>query len=582
GESDGDVPLDGDAPLDGGVTLATSGLCSGGWCWQNPLPQGHDFSDVWVTDDGEVWALGLRENIVHFDGARWFYGDRTGLEAHRYDFNAVIGTSRSDFWGATQRGLVHWDGSSWTEIAEVAQGITWSVAATSPTNVWSTSFASVYQFDGATWTQHTGLGAQYVRAVWTGGPSDTWIVNDDGTVAHYDGMSWQTYTVGGGSVPMAGIHKSDSGEVRSVSRNGDLYRLVDGAFISEPGPTPALTMKMFGIGDHIWLVGGTSLRHYDGVAWSEERILGNMTGIYGRSARDLWVVGQTGLLAHFDGATWTRVDSGAGIIFEDVWGTSEDDLWAGAQGSLHHYDGSAWTFEPTYPSSVYGLWGTSRSDVWAVGAGGSISRFDGATWSAADVSALSSDTLHAVWGTSSSDVWAVGASGTIAHFDGSAWTPSSGTLTDFYVDLIDVWGSGSDHVLAVGREGTVLEWNGASWAMLDLGVDVSTNDLLAVWGTAADNIWIVGGGNAVLHFDGMTWTKTGGTGSLLFAYTDVYGSAANDVWISGTQGQVQHFDGMTWTATGPRTYRDLAAIFTTAPGVVWTVGVAAIFHTPEP
>ncbi len=40
-------------------------ICSsGGWCWQNPLPQGNNLNAVWSADSNNSWAVGVAGTIV--------------------------------------------------------------------------------------------------------------------------------------------------------------------------------------------------------------------------------------------------------------------------------------------------------------------------------------------------------------------------------------------------------------------------------------------------------------------------------------------------------------------------------------
>jgi len=57
-----------------------------------------------------------------------------------------------------------------------------------------------------------------------------------------------------------------------------------------------------------------------------------------------------------------------------VWGSSGDDVFAvGGSGTIFHYDGSSWSSMTSGTSnSLLGVWGGSGSDVFAVGWGGTI------------------------------------------------------------------------------------------------------------------------------------------------------------------------------------------------------------------
>jgi hypothetical protein len=67
-----------------------------------------------------------------------------------------------------------------------------------------------------------------------------------------------------------------------------------------------------------------------------------------------------------------------------VWGSSGSDVFAvgglwGSCGTIVHYDGTTWTVMDSgalFP--LFGVWGSSGSDVFAVGWGGTILHYRGA------------------------------------------------------------------------------------------------------------------------------------------------------------------------------------------------------------
>jgi hypothetical protein len=75
-----------------------------------------------------------------------------------------------------------------------------------------------------------------------------------------------------------------------------------------------------------WLVGGLAI-HGDGLTWTpyDVRLITGYNGLsftkcWGSSSRDMWFAGRVGSLAHFDGSTWRRVESGTTLNIPDVWG----------------------------------------------------------------------------------------------------------------------------------------------------------------------------------------------------------------------------------------------------------------------
>jgi hypothetical protein len=181
----------------------------------------------------------------------------------------------------------------------------------------------------------------------------------------------------------------------------------------------------------------------------------NLLGVWGSSASDVFAVGNSGTILHYDGSTWSSMSSGTTSHLRGVWGSSASDVFAmGNSGTILHYDGSTWSpMTSGTTNTLRGIWGSSSSDVLVVANSGAILHYDGSTWS--PMSSGTTNTLYGVWGSSATDVFVMGASGTILHYDGSVWSSmTSGTTNTLY----GAWGTSPYDVFAVGRTGTILHY----------------------------------------------------------------------------------------------------------------------------
>ena len=221
----------------------------------------------------------------------------------------------------------------------------------------------------------------------------------------------------------------------------------------------------------------------------------------------------------------------------DVWGNSDTDVFAvGDSGAILHYDGSNWTSMTSGTLEIlYGIWGDSGSDMFAVGDSGTILHYDGSTWSS--MTGDSSEFLLAAWGTSGSDVVVVGDSGTILHYDGSTWRSTSSGVSNA---LFGVWGDGTD-VFAVGASGAIVYYNGAYWSQMRSGVRDALN---GVWGSYLSDVFVVGRAGTILHYDGSTWSSMP---SAPYNLKGVWGSSGSDVFAVGGSGLVYHYDDSAWS-----------------------------------
>ena len=50
-----------------------------------------------------------------------------------------------------------------------------------------------------------------------------------------------------------------------------------------------------------------------------------MNKIWGTSSQDLYVVGYGGNIAHYNGSSWTKIESGTDLDIQDIWGIIDKD-----------------------------------------------------------------------------------------------------------------------------------------------------------------------------------------------------------------------------------------------------------------
>ena len=102
----------------------------------------------------------------------------------------------------------------------------------------------------------------------------------------------------------------------------------------------------------------------------------NFNGVWGSSASDVFAVGGSGTILHYNGSSWSAMTSGTTQYLNGVWGSSGSDVFAvgggyymgGYSGTILHYNGSAWSaISSGTLQYLYGVWGSSGSDVFTVG-----------------------------------------------------------------------------------------------------------------------------------------------------------------------------------------------------------------------
>lgn len=191
----------------------------------------------------------------------------------------------------------------------------------------------VVSWEGETLTSHLKKAGWYT-GVWRSGAGRVYVTDADGFVQHGSATSgpqtWEHHDLGG---TLTGVWGVDD----------------DNVFAWGLGPK-----------------GAPVLHRWDGAAWcpiaapsQEHRVL----AMHGVAPDRVLAVGQGGLAALWDGAGWTRADTGTRQGLSACYVTS-DGAWATSQaGLLLRWDGTAWraalTCEQTLASVA--VW---RGEVW--------------------------------------------------------------------------------------------------------------------------------------------------------------------------------------------------------------------------
>ncbi|HET9894800.1 MAG TPA: hypothetical protein VFQ44_07680 [Streptosporangiaceae bacterium] len=336
----------------------------------------------------------------------------------------VAGAASNDVWAVglepTSSLIMHWDGSSWTTSFTEPIGYFRAVSAPATNDVWA-----------------------------VGGTK--WFGGSQTLAEHWNGTSWtQVTTPTPGSGVLNGVAATSASNAWAVG------------FVGPGLGTPASATEPL-------------IDHWDGSNWTEQTFAdpadgGQFAATAAISADDAWAVGQTGsvsegtgqtsMIYHWDGSSWTRVPSpnaaGSSNMLSGVTAISADDVWAvgqtlasdGQDKSLTmHWNGSTWTIvsspNPTGDTGLQAVAGASANDVWAVGltnpthcsSGGPkcdtiAMHWDGSAWTVVPAANPAHSYLNALLGIAvingdSHDVWAVGTtdyeSTLFTHWDGTNW-----------------------------------------------------------------------------------------------------------------------------------------------------------------
>ncbi len=553
---------------------------------------------VWAGSADDVFAVGWEtpENdymarILHYDGSAW-----SEMACPATDWLAAVwGSSGSDVFAVGRHGAIqHYDGSTWSDMTD---SVTYINPDTYPSylhGVWGSSGSDVFavgeqivdgntntalilHYNGSTWTEMACSGAKHLYDVWGTSAGDVFAVGYDDSnnaiVIHYDGATWSEVTIPVNDTLYA-VWGNSGSDVFAAGHGGTLLHY-DGATWSEM--TSPVTDRFHGVwgssGSDVFAVGGYGrpglIAHYDGSTWSLVTTYKEIekADIWGSALDNIYTVGRC--ISHYDGNTWTQATCSSGCLsdaaYSAVWGSSAGDVFAVGstetfpyESFIAHYEDGTWC-EMTTPSigSLNDVWGSSSSDVFAVSDTGGVLHYDGSIWSEMSPPSTA-DSLEAVWGSSAGDVFAVGFDvddyGVVFHYDGATWSEMTSPVSRYHW-LMGVWGSGSDDVFVVGYDyvdedydAVILHYDGATWS--EMTCPSNEQMLMDVWGTSAGDVFAVGGVSVIqdiygpgliLHYDGSAWTEMSCPGSDMLY--DLWGSSAADVFALGHD-MLLHYDGV--------------------------------------
>jgi hypothetical protein len=91
---------------------------------------------------------------------------------------------------------------------------------------------------------------------------------------------------------------------------------------------------------------------------------------------------------------WDPMSSGVTSDLQSVWGSVSTDVFAvGNSGTIIHYDGNVWgPMSSGITNDLQSVWGSASTDVFAVGSSGTIIHYDGNTWGP-----MTRNTISASW-----------------------------------------------------------------------------------------------------------------------------------------------------------------------------------------
>jgi hypothetical protein len=529
-----------------GATDSGDVLRYGGGHWQTALATGDPeagLSRVAGRAADDVWAVGERRRVLHYDGDGW---SRLALGMAFLEDVTVVSADAA--WAVGLGGVIWaWDGSIWGEVRPYASSeddLSAVFAASADEAFAVGKHGAILRFDGAHWTAMDSGTDAWLRAIWGSGPQDVFAGGEGSAILHYDGASWQQ---------------------------------MDAAFLFDHGPGFVVTSlwgtgpgSVYAVGHACWIVGdgepppacGAMIVHYDGTSWTKvfewtgPEPDGGGAGLHavsGAGEDDVVAVGYfyggpedggaaagRAWILRFDGVAWAEADIDLDLVLTDVVWTNGGYRAVGRRpgnpgadfGSVVlRLDGLAWTVETDVDALLRSLDGPPAGPIFAVGDQGRIARRDGTAWQTM-VNGAICDAITDVWVPPDGPVAASCEQGGVLVGDGFGWAD---ILGDSGRRLRGVWTDGAGRIVAVGEDGAILGYDSGAWTTMAGNTDADMTD---IWGASASDLVAVGSWpGALVRFDGASW-RPEDPGLARYGLFAVAGNAAGEVYAVGDSGLV--------------------------------------------
>jgi len=262
---------------------------------------------IWGTSDTDIFAVGDFGTIEHYDGKKWVK-QNSSSSRHLSD---VWGTSPTNVYAVGEvdttsqpykTTLLHYNGMQWSHVNTGLSAYSLhAIHGTAANRIWAVGGATVVMyFNGAKWTK-TDVGVTgWHRTVFALNNSNVWLGGDAASMYNFDGTKWNLSTTG--------------------------------------SPKAQIFYGLWGTNNkYLWAVGGNSraMMRFDGTKWNTLISTGTMYGIHGSGVNNIYAVGNSGTIRHFDGKTWTKEPVITNSNLSGVWVSPSGKVYAvGSLGEI--------------------------------------------------------------------------------------------------------------------------------------------------------------------------------------------------------------------------------------------------------
>lgn len=255
--------------------------------------------------------------------------------------DVFVNSSTSAFAVGLQAFLARWTVGQWIVDPPPPNVVTLNrlmtgVWSDGPSNGWAVgNLSNVFRFTGASWTSVSDslrpiAARDNYNAVWGSG-TNVWAVGDN-TILHCTALtaiSCVNETAFGSGVLLS-VWGASASNVFAVGDGGRILRYTGSAWNAMTSPTTRTLARISGTSaTDIWAVGDSVLLHFDGTAWSNVPMTGDLAGarshvltpaerifnrpvglaLWARTPREVYLSNLFGTIYRYDGNGWVDLTS---------------------------------------------------------------------------------------------------------------------------------------------------------------------------------------------------------------------------------------------------------------------------------
>lgn len=300
----------------------------------------------------------------------------------------------------------------------------------------------------------------------------------------------------------------------------------------------------------------------------------SLNAVWAETANSVYVAGDGGGIFHWDGSSWTEMETPTERPLFSIHGSGSNNIWAVGgdsyqstnddQSVILHYDGSSWKKVPTPGDwadqrlTLSDVWVQSSTEVWAItDTSLGLFKWDGTQWNTIDFQGAISGgfvegSMEAVRWVDGLGLFIVGTHGQVVHFDGTDWTLEQQLEQgNFSTNLLTtIHAVDADHVYAGHNWGTVYKRNpDGTWTDLDLneGGFFGSGQILDIRGDAPDDLYFFTTNLILRHFTGAAPTQNIEYSGHVRGNWKAADASGDQLFVVDSQGGVYQFDTTTST-----------------------------------